>query len=167
MIAGRPCPQPPADGENKPDAAAMPAPSKPRGRPVTHGLSMMRRTFNKLGSRAIDRRTGVGRALAEWRNSLIDDLGGSDSVTTQQLGIVDLAVRTKLLVDSVDAYVLAMPSPINKRSRCLYPVVRERQALVSQLQSLLRDPGAGAPGQGTPGLEHLPGDERRSRPSRS
>ena len=27
------------------------------------------------------------------------------------------AVRTKLLVDSVDAYVLSMPSPVNKRSR--------------------------------------------------
>ena len=51
-----------------------------------------------------------------------------------------MAVRSKLLVDSVDAYVLAMPSPVNKR-RCLYPVVKERQALVSQLQSLLRDLG--------------------------
>ncbi len=28
-----------------------------------------------------------------------------------------LAVRTKLLVDSVDAYVLAMPSPVNRQRR--------------------------------------------------
>jgi hypothetical protein len=41
----------------------------------------------------------------------------------------------------VDAYVLGMDSPVNKRSRCLFPVVKERQALVSQLQSLLRDLG--------------------------
>ncbi|MFN8543243.1 MAG: hypothetical protein U0807_03445 [Candidatus Binatia bacterium] len=39
------------------------------------------------------------------------------------------------------AYVLGMDSPVNKQKRCLHPVVRERQALVNQLQSLLRDLG--------------------------
>ena len=96
---------------------------------MTNGLSMMRRTLNRLGSRAIDRRTRLGRQLAQWRAELIADLGGPDAVTTQQLAVVDLAVRTKLLVDSVDAYVLGMDSPVNKRRRSLYPVVRERQAL--------------------------------------
>jgi hypothetical protein len=62
-------------------------------------------------------------------------------VSTQQLALVDLAVRSKLLVDSVDAYVLAMPSPVNRRSRALHRVVRERSALVGQLQSILRDLG--------------------------
>jgi hypothetical protein len=52
-----------------------------------------------------------------------------------------MAVRTKLLIDSVDAYVLAMPSPVNRQRRCLHPVVRERQSLVTQLQSILRDLG--------------------------
>jgi hypothetical protein len=105
-------------------------------------VHLLKRAVKRLGNRSlIDRRTGVGKALAEWRESLIADLGGPDTVTTQQLAIVDMAVRTKLLADSVDAYVLGMPSPVNKRSRCLYPVVRERQALVSQLQSLLRDLG--------------------------
>ena len=72
---------------------------------------------------------------------LIANLGGEDAVSTQQLALVDLAVRTKLLADSVDAYVLAMPSPVNRQKRCLHPVVRERQALVGQLQSILRDLG--------------------------
>jgi len=49
--------------------------------------------------------------LREWRESLVADLGGTDAVTTQQLALVDMAVRSKLLVDSVDAYVLAMASP--------------------------------------------------------
>jgi hypothetical protein len=31
-----------------------------------------------------------------------------------------LAVRSKLLVDSVDAYVLRMPSPVNKKRRYLF-----------------------------------------------
>jgi hypothetical protein len=49
--------------------------------------------------------------------------------------------QDEALVDSVDAYVLSMPSPVNRQRRCLHPVVRERQALVGQLQSLLRDLG--------------------------
>ena len=63
------------------------------------------------------------------------DLGGSDVVSTQELALVDLAVRTKLL-DSVDTYVLSMESAVNKKRRCLWPVVRERQALAGQLQSI-------------------------------
>jgi hypothetical protein len=106
------------------------------------GVYALKRAVKTLGSRSLPpAKTALGRALREWRESLIADLGGSDIVTTQQLAIVDMAVRTKLLVDSVDAYVLGMPSAVNKRNRCLYPVVKERQALVSQLQSLLRDLG--------------------------
>jgi hypothetical protein len=48
--------------------------------------------------------------LHEWRDALVSDLGGVDAISTRQMALVDLAVRTKLLVDSVDAYVLAMPS---------------------------------------------------------
>jgi hypothetical protein len=95
-----------------------------------------------LGSRALpSRSTALGRALHEWRASLLADLGGADVVSTQQVALVELAVRTKLLVDSVDAYVLAMPSPVNRQKRCLHPVVKERQSPVAQLQSLLRDLG--------------------------
>jgi len=50
-------------------------------------------------------------------------------------------VRRKRLTDSVDAHVLAMPSPVNRQRRCLHPVARERRALVGQLQSILRDLG--------------------------
>jgi len=109
---------------------------------LRHGLHTMQKAVTLLGSRALPARsTALGRALHEWRASLLEDLGGKDAVSTQQVALVELAVRTKLLVDSVDAYVLGMPSPVNKRRRCLHPVVRERQSLVNQLQSLLRDLG--------------------------
>ena len=106
------------------------------------GIYALKRVVRELGSRALpSARTALGRALREWRAALLADLGGPEAVTTQQAALVEMAVRTKLLVDSVDAYVLGMPSPVNRRSRCLYPVVKERQALVGQLQSLLRDLG--------------------------
>ena len=114
-----------------------------RRRPyLKSGIYALRNAVLTLGSRALPpKSTALGRALHEWREALLADLRGVEAVSTQQAALVDLAVRTKLLVDSVDAYVLAMPSPVNRQRRCLHPVVRERQALVAQLQSILRDLG--------------------------
>ena len=44
---------------------------------------------------------------------------------------------TKLLLDSVDAYLVSMKSLINKSKRCMYPVVRERQVLADALSRYL------------------------------
>jgi len=85
------------------------------------------------GLHVIDRRTRWGQALAQWRTDLINDLGGTESVSTGQLTVIDLACKTRLLLDSVDAWLLRQPSLINQRRRCLYPVVRERQALADSL----------------------------------
>ena len=117
----------------------------PRERPRSYlksGVYTLKKAVQTLGSRALPpKSTALGRALHEWREALLADLGGVEAVSTQRLALVDLAVRTRLLVDSVDAFVLAMPSPVNRQRRCLHPVVRERQALVGQLQSILRDLG--------------------------
>ena len=107
-----------------------------------HGVHTLKRAVRTLGARALPgRSTALGRALHEWRTSLVADLGGEEAISTQQRALIEMAVRTKLLVDSVDAYVLAMPSPVNRQKHCLFAVVRERQALVGQLQSILRDLG--------------------------
>ena len=111
---------------------------KPSGsRSQRHGLTRLKAAVRGLGSRVIDRRTTLGKALAEWRQQLIQDLGGPDAVSTQARAIVDLAVRTKLLLDSVDAWLLTQPSLINKRARALLPVVRERQRLADSLARYL------------------------------
>lgn len=119
----------------------MNAPKHPRPY-LRSGVYTLKRAVQTLGSRALPpRRTALGRELREWRDALVADLGGPEAISTQHAALVDLAVRTKLLVDSVDAYVLAMPSPVNRQRRCLHPVVRERASLVNQLQSILRDLG--------------------------
>jgi hypothetical protein len=71
-----------------------------------HGLHTLKRAVKELGRRAIDGRTALGKALTRWRQELIADLGGPDVVSTQQLALVDLAVTTKLLIESVDAWLL-------------------------------------------------------------
>ncbi len=103
-----------------------------------HGLTRLKAAVRGLGGRVVDRRTTLGKALAEWRQELIQDLGGPDAVSTQARAIVDLAVRTKLLLDSVDAWLLTQPSLVNKRARALLPVVRERQQLADGLSRYLQ-----------------------------
>jgi hypothetical protein len=50
-----------------------------------HGIATMKRALKSLGSRSIDRRTSLGKALDQWRTELIADLGGQDQVSTQEL----------------------------------------------------------------------------------
>jgi len=112
-----------------------------RGRPQTHGTTALKRAVSTLGRRTIDRRTAVGKALAAWRADLLADLGGIENVSTQERALVEEAVKTKLILDSVDAWLLAQPTLINKRARTVLPAVRDRQSLVSTLRGLLGDLG--------------------------
>ena len=98
-----------------------------------HGLTRLKAAVRGLGGRVIDRRTALGKALAQWRAELLQDLGGPEAVSTQELVVVDLAVKTKLLLDSVDAWLLTQPSLVNARKRSLLPVVLQRQQLADSL----------------------------------
>jgi hypothetical protein len=90
-----------------------------------------------LGGRVIDRRTTLGKALAQWRTELINDLGGPGAVSTQEAAVVDLAVRTKLLLDSIDAWLLTRRSLINVKQRALLPAILQRQQLADGLARYL------------------------------
>jgi hypothetical protein len=107
--------------------------TKPPRTCLKHGLSTLKRAVNGLGERVIDMRTSLGKALAQWRADLVAELGGPDVVTVQQSAIIDVAVKTKLILDSIDAWVLTQPTLINKRARAVLPVVRERQQLADAL----------------------------------
>ena len=126
----------------------------PKGRPrpnQRHNLKTLKRAVKVLGSRTLDRRTSVGRALATWKDDLVADLGGDEAVSTQQHALVELAVRSKLMLDSIDAWLLVQPSLVNKRKRALLPVVRERTQLADALARYLSALGL----------------ERRNKPERS
>jgi len=107
----------------------------------THGTDTLKRAVQVLGRRYIDQRTVVGRALAAWRSELLADLGGIEAVSTQELALTEEAVKTKLILDSVDAWLLSQPTLIHKRNRSVLPAVRDRQALVATLRGLLGDLG--------------------------
>jgi hypothetical protein len=71
----------------------------------------------------------------------VAQLGGPDEVTPAQATLIELAVSASMQLDSVDAHLLTLPSLVDKRGKRVWPVVRDRAALSSHLQSLLRDIG--------------------------
>ncbi len=75
----------------------------------------------------------VGVTLKAWKADLVADLGGEDAVSTQERAVVDMAVRTHLMVESVDRWLLQQPSLVNKSRRQLFPVVLQRQQLADSL----------------------------------
>ena len=106
-----------------------------------HGLNTLKKAVRILGGRAIDKRTAIGRALQDWRHNLLRDLGGLDQTSTQQRQIVDLAVKTKLILDSIDAWLVKQPSLVNNRKRALLPIVLQRQQLADALARYMMHPG--------------------------
>jgi hypothetical protein len=102
-----------------------------------HGLVMLKQAVKGLGGRVIDKRTTLGKSLMKWRADLVADLGGADAISTQQSALVDLAVKSKLLLDSIDAWLLTQKSLVNIRKRSLIPVVMQRQTLADGLARYL------------------------------
>ncbi len=109
---------------------------KPRAY-LKHGLTTLKPAVKGLGGRVIDRRTTLGKALSRWRLNLIQDLGGEETISTQQEALIDLCVKSKLMLDSIDAWLLTQRSLINARKRSLLPAVRERQQLADGLARYL------------------------------
>lgn len=102
-----------------------------------HGLNVLKARVKVRGLGAIDRRTAAARALLRWREELLADLGGREAVSAQQLALVELAVRTKLYVDSLDAWLMEQDSLINRRRKAVLPVLRERTQLADALARYL------------------------------
>ena len=76
-------------------------------------------------------------APLDFTEGLIVDLGGEDAISTQERALVDLTVRTKLLLDSIDGWLLKQSTLVNVRKRALIPVVRERTQLADAVARYL------------------------------
>lgn len=72
----------------------------------THERNQLKKAMKELGRRAIDKRTRTGKALAAWSRELIADMGGPANISVQQKTLVDLVVKQKLIVDTIDAWLL-------------------------------------------------------------
>jgi len=123
---------------------------KPRAKPKRgyqkHGLTQTKQAIRDYGTHLMDGRTKHARALAEWREALIADLGGEESISTQQRTLIELAARQIMLLDVIDGFLWSDPDNplaniINKRNRKLYSIAKERQSISNGLASLLAQLG--------------------------
>jgi hypothetical protein len=103
----------------------------------THAYRPLKRAVRVLGTRAVDRRTRIGKALNAWRRDLIADLGGIDQLSKQEQAILEEAVLTKLILSSINVWLLEQKTLVNGRTRGVLPVVLHRNQLVTTLKVLL------------------------------
>lgn len=85
----------------------------------------------------------VGRAIEEWRQAIIDDLGGSSNVISTQRIVIDLAAKTFVMIDVLDQYILDPYEQhiIDLERKQAHAVVLQRQKLADSLQRYMKDLG--------------------------
>ncbi len=105
------------------------------------GLNALKARIKVRGLDAIDKRTLAARGLLGWKASLVQDLGGTEDLSTQKMTIIDLASKLKLYGDHLDAYMVEQQSLVNKKLRAVVPIVRERIALGDALLRCLQSLG--------------------------
>lgn len=87
--------------------------------------------------------TPVELAAREWRNEVLEDLGGPGAVSAARRALVGAAVGSKILLDSIDRYLFELAAAdrlVNRRSRRVFAIVADRMrvadSLARQLQTL-------------------------------
>lgn len=100
------------------------------------GLNALKARVKVRGLGAIDRRTAAARELITWRAALIADLGGEARLTAAKRALVDVAARSRLFLEHVDAALLERSSLVTRRHRLL-PLLEQRQRLADQLARAL------------------------------
>src|SRR5262249_15397592 len=75
----------------------------------------------------------AGAALRAFRDGIIGDLGGKESLSAMELAIVEIIMRSHLLLSSIDRYILSLPVPVNRQRHQLFPVVLQRDTLANSL----------------------------------
>ncbi|MBN2242798.1 MAG: hypothetical protein JW793_08910 [Acidobacteria bacterium] len=108
------------------------------------GLNSLKAKVKLRGLQAIDQRTAAAQALLAWRRELFTDLGGEEACNPEKKALVDLAVRTRLFIESVDYYLLNQPSVVSVKHRAILPALRERQVLADSLVRILERLGIGS-----------------------
>jgi hypothetical protein len=129
------------DSDSQSSEKTLAPPLKGERRALKHGINTMKKALSVLGSRAIDGRFKVSKELAKWRRDLIEDLGGEENVSIQQQTLADLCVKNKLLLDSIDSWLLTQKTLVIAKRKALLPAIAQRQTLADALARYLTQLG--------------------------
>ena len=103
-------------------------PAKPKRQNLKSGVYRLKAEIKRQASRRLDRRRTLDRAVLDWEECVVADLGGRENLTTLQLGILRALAWDRLFLDSA-AVMLAEMRLVNKRDRKFYTVVMQRAQL--------------------------------------
>jgi hypothetical protein len=133
-----------------------------RKRPyLRHGLGALQTAIARATAPDWTEQFGpAGVALREYREDLIQALGGDEVVSPQQREIIEICTRTHLMLESVDRYILGMRSLVNKNKRALYAVVTERMKLADALTRYLQALGLERRAKSVPSLAEIMREEQ-------
>jgi hypothetical protein len=106
-----------------------------------HGLPALKRRVAIRGLDAFDLRSAAARRMIDWRDEFVSALGGQENVTPQEYALLEMLIKTRLLLEHVDGYVLGLDSLVNRKKHALKPIVRERLTLVDTCSRLLSQLG--------------------------
>jgi hypothetical protein len=95
-------------------------------------LKVWRRALARLGTTKLDQRSAVAQSARRFKADLVRDLGGDPSST--QLALIEVAARTKIMLDAVDDWLLRQPSLAVVKKRSLIPALTQRQQLADGFQ---------------------------------
>ena len=87
--------------------------------------------------------TPVERGARAWRGEVLHDLGGPETVSAAKLALVEAALGTKIVLDSLDRYLFELASIdglANRRNRRAYSIVADRMRVADCLTRQLADP---------------------------
>jgi hypothetical protein len=110
----------------------------PAKRPDMHGI---RTAVMVKGCWKIDKRSIAAQALFRWKKQLMNALGGEMEVSPQRAALIDMAVRTRLFIESLDAFLLGQKSLLNVKEKSVIPVLLQRQTMVDSLTKILKTLG--------------------------
>jgi len=92
-----------------------------------------------LGSRAIDGRSSVGVALRKWKEDLVNDLGGKHAISTWQETLIEMAARSKIMLDSIDNWILGQQTLVDSRKKTVLSAVQQRKKIADGLLRLMKE----------------------------
>jgi hypothetical protein len=106
-----------------------------------HKLTPVLRRIKQKGLKALDQRSKLALGMKKLRAELMADLGGEEGLSAGQKKLIEDAVKKVVLLESIDAWIFAQPSLINKRTMSLRPIVLQRATLSDSLMRCLRELG--------------------------
>ena len=89
------------------------------------------------GLAAVNRQTKAAREIMKWRDELMDDLGGEAGLSAGQRTRVETLVRTKLLLEHLDAQLLEHGTLFGKKGHLratVKSVLSERNRMADSVE---------------------------------